>query len=329
MLRSPQFLIFAAECEPGTGAAVYTLIYYIVRTDDIKDRRFSKDDFVFFWGHTDRQTAGAGKQCLSQWYIAPMTVDGVCYNCMEQYLMAEKARTFGDRETEALIMAEYNQLKIKKLGRKVAGYDDAVWSARRQQVSIRGNICKFAQNPRLKDFLLSTGDKILVEASPEDTVWGIGLDENSPAAIVPSRWRGRNLLGFALMEAREHLRQIQKTLDSIISLKDDDDPWPKKDFVDFCEGHTFTLMLRRDCNKGIYENVKELILGSAAQYADKILIDMHYGPGFCFLPFMFFEQLHEVLDPVAEAHDFSYIFSLTPDPTMVAEKNTVHLTVFA
>ena len=297
--------------------------------NDIINRKYSKDDFVFFWGHTDRQSDGIGKQCLSQWYMAPMTIDGVYYNCMEQYLMAEKARTFGDDDTEALIMAEYNQMTIKKLGRQVAGYDDEVWKADRQEISVRGNIYKFAQNPKLKEFLLSTGDKIIVEASPKDLIWGIGLDENHPDAVVPSRWQGENLLGFALMEVREHLRSIENKLNEIISKKEDDDPWPPKDFIEFCAGHKFTTMLQWECERGLFEGIKDAILGSDAVYADKIMIDMQYGPGFGLLLFMFFEQLHEVLDPVAKECHFDYIFSLTPDATMAKDGKKVILTLFA
>lgn len=296
---------------------------------DIKDHQYTKDDFVFFWGHTDRQNAGVGKQCLSQWYMAPMTIDGVYYNCMEQYLMAEKARTFGDEATEARIMAEYSQMVIKKLGRQVTDYDDAIWCAERQEFSVRGNIYKFAQNPKLKEFLLSTGDRILVEASPKDRIWGIGLDENHPDAMVPSRWQGENLLGFALMEVREHLRRIDRRLDEIISKKEDDDPWPPKDFIEFCAGHKFTMMLEWDSEEGLFEGIREAILDSDAVYAEKIMIDMQYGPGFGLRVFQFFERLHEVLDPVAKEHDFDFIFSLTPDPTMTDVGQKVHLTLFA
>lgn len=166
---------------------------------------YSREDFVFFWGHTDR-AAGVGKHCLSQWYQAPMIVDNVYYNCMEQYIMAEKARLFHDYDIEARIMAEYSQMTIKKLGRQVAGYVDSEWKAVRQQVSVKGNIAKFSQNNALGEYLLSTGDKIIVEASPKDTIWGIGLAEDSADAINPRRWRGENILGFALMEVREYLR---------------------------------------------------------------------------------------------------------------------------
>ncbi|WP_295732436.1 NADAR family protein, partial [uncultured Muribaculum sp.] len=173
--------------------------------DDLIGKNFGKDDFVFFWSHRDRESQ-IGKNCLSQWYVRPFIVDGISYNCMEQYLMAEKARLFDDEDVENQIMKESNQTIIKKLGRQVHGYDDAVWSKVRQQISIRGNYEKFSQNEDLKEYLLSTEDKILVEASPKDNIWGIGLDEFSSDATRPENWRGQNILGFALMEAREIIR---------------------------------------------------------------------------------------------------------------------------
>ena len=94
---------------------------------------------------------------------------------------------------------------MKKLGRKACDYDDEVWKEKRFDVVVKGNIAKFSQNEKLLDSLLSTGDKILVEASPKDTVWGIGLDEASPEAIQPRKWIGENLLGFALMEVHDIL----------------------------------------------------------------------------------------------------------------------------
>lgn len=294
---------------------------------DIAGRKYTKDDFVFFWGHADRGNAAIGRQCLSQWHVAPMVIDGQYYNCMEQYLMAEKARVFGDAETEAKIMSEYSQMAVKKLGRQVAGYDDSVWSAKRQDVSVRGNIHKFACNRRLKEFLLSTGDKILAEASPKDKIWGIGLDESHPDAVIPARWPGENLLGFALMEVRSRLRAIQQKLDAIIALKEDTDPWPPKDFIEFCDGHTFTEMLQWDSETDIFEDIKKAIVGLDARNVDRIMIDMQYGRGFVMLPFMFFEQMHVVLDPVALQYGFDYIFSLSPDKTMTGRK--VHLTLFA
>lgn len=177
----------------------------MVTRDDLIGKVYSKEDFVFFWGHTDRKE-GTGKNCLSQWYSRPFIVDGQCYNCMEQFIMAEKARLFGDDEVEAKIMQETNQMAIKKLGRQVRGYDDTIWARVRQQISVRGNYEKFSQNNDLKEFLLSTEDRILVEASPKDSIWGIGLDEFSTDASKPANWRGDNILGFALMEVREIIK---------------------------------------------------------------------------------------------------------------------------
>ena len=159
---------------------------------------------MFFWGHEDRGK-GLTKVCLSQWYQCHFVVEGQYYNCAEQYMMAEKARIFGDEEIRQQILAEYSQMAMKKLGRKVRDYDDEVWKEKRFDVVVKGNIAKFSQNEKLLDFLLSTGDKILVEVSPKDTVWGIGLDESSSEAIQPRKWIGENLLGFALMEVRDIL----------------------------------------------------------------------------------------------------------------------------
>lgn len=164
----------------------------------------NRDDFVFFWGHEDRGK-GLTKVCLSQWYQCPFVVEGQYYNCAEQYMMADKARIFGDEEIRQQILAEYSQMAMKKLGRKVRNYDDEIWKEKRFDVVVKGNIAKFSQNEKLLDFLLSTGNNILVEASPKDTVWGIGLDESSPEAIQPRKWKGENLLGFALMEVRDIL----------------------------------------------------------------------------------------------------------------------------
>ena len=125
-------------------------------------------------------------------------------------MMAEKARLFNDEEVRAMILAEYNQMTIKKLGRQVRGYDDDIWKHERFNVVVKGNLAKFSQNVKLQDYLLSTGDKILVEASPKDDVWGIGLEESNPDVINPRRWPGTNLLGFALMEVRDELKRLRQ-----------------------------------------------------------------------------------------------------------------------
>jgi len=164
--------------------------------------------YVHFWGHAPEQDGSIGSGCLSQWWMADFKVDGHSYCCMEQYMMAEKARLFGDKETLEQILHSSVQGKIKALGRQVQPFDQEAWDTCKYTIVLTGNFQKFLQNPQLKDFLLRTGDKILVEASPRDRIWGIGMGKSNEDADHPAAWRGRNLLGFALMEVRNELRRV-------------------------------------------------------------------------------------------------------------------------
>jgi ribA/ribD-fused uncharacterized protein len=159
-------------------------------------------DYLFFWGLTANDPAQIGKECLCQWYPAGFDIDGVHYPTAEHYMMAEKARLFGDDAVLQKILAIDDPALAKQLGRIVKGYDDALWSEHRFEIVVRGNSAKFAQNEKLRAFLHSTGDRILVEASPDDKIWGIGMFENHPDARSPAKWRGMNLLGFALTDVR-------------------------------------------------------------------------------------------------------------------------------
>lgn len=174
-----------------------TLARAVRRGDDVR--------FLFFWGHTQRGPA-LGPACLSQWYPARFALDGAAYATAEHWMMAEKARLFGDAEAEAAILAAPSPSKAKALGREVRGYVEARWEAHRFDAVVRGNVAKFGQDEDLRRYLLGTGDLVLVEASPTDRVWGIGLAADHPDAKRPDRWRGRNLLGFALCAARARLR---------------------------------------------------------------------------------------------------------------------------
>ena len=144
------------------------------------------------------------RACLSQWYPCRFEVDGIVYNCAEQYMMAEKARTFSDEETRRQILEATDPGVIKALGRKVQGFDAKIWAERSYEVVKRANLAKFAQNPALLAFLRWTAGKLLVEASPYDRTWGIGMRECAVASD-PHRWKGTNKLGFALTEVREML----------------------------------------------------------------------------------------------------------------------------
>lgn len=162
-------------------------------------------EYLFFWGHEARG-ASLGRECLSQWYVAPFESRGVRVPTAEHHMMAEKARLFGDDEHLAAILAAPHPGEAKRLGRAVRDFDEAVWDRHRFGVVVEGSVAKFSAHPALRDFLLATGSRVLVEASPRDTIWGIGLGASHPDAPSPERWRGQNLLGFALMAARERLR---------------------------------------------------------------------------------------------------------------------------
>jgi ribA/ribD-fused uncharacterized protein len=142
---------------------------------------------------------------LSQWWPARFTVDGESFASAEHYMMAAKARLFGDEETRAKILASATPAEAKALGRKVCGFDEKVWEESRFQIAVEGSVAKFGQNADLGAFLPVTGDAVLVEASPVDRVWGIGLAADDPRAKRPAEWKGLNLLGFALMRARAML----------------------------------------------------------------------------------------------------------------------------
>jgi ribA/ribD-fused uncharacterized protein len=167
--------------------------------------------FVFFWGHSAK-TGGAagkgaaGKHVLSQWWMSEFEVDGVRYPTAEHYMMAEKARLFGDDDALTRILASPSPGAAKALGRQVRNFAADKWDAACFDIVARGNEAKFGQNEELRTYLLNTGDKVLVEASPVDRIWGVGLAADDPHIENPKRWSGANLLGFALMKARVALR---------------------------------------------------------------------------------------------------------------------------
>lgn len=169
-------------------------------------RRF---EYRYFWGHTARADGALTDAVFSQWWPSRFEVDGQAYATAEQFMMAGKARAFGDHEALARILDQPDPAACKALGRAVRHFDPAVWSAARFDLVTGGNVAKFGQDPALRDHLLGTGDAILVEASPRDRIWGIGLGKSDPRAADPVTWRGQNLLGFALVRARAILRGDQ------------------------------------------------------------------------------------------------------------------------
>lgn len=156
---------------------------------------------LYFWGH-DKSRVGL-KACLSNWYPSEFKDEnGTVYSNMEQWMMKKKAELFGDEYHGNKIMKTSNPKTIKNFGRRIRNFNEQTWIQNREHIVYAGCRLKFSQNPELKEFLLSTSDMLLVEASPYDNIWGIGLNERDAKRIPPSQWPGQNLLGKCLMGVR-------------------------------------------------------------------------------------------------------------------------------
>lgn len=157
------------------------------------------DRFVFFFGKED---------VFSNWYQSRFTYRDIEFNCVEQFMMFSKAKLFGDHLVAERVLATSNPKLQKSLGRTVVPFDQETWGAKCLNIVTVGCREKFAQNQSLLQALLRTGERTLVEASPYDREWGIGVAEDSPIAEHPDKWPGKNLLGQALMIARSQLRAV-------------------------------------------------------------------------------------------------------------------------
>ena len=157
----------------------------------------SNRNVILFWQKAHR---------FSQFHPARFVVEEIEYSCGEQYMMHQKAVVFGDKEMAQNILKETKPKKMKQFGRKVRNFDDAVWRIKSKEVVEKGNYEKFIQNEDMKEYLLSTGDDLLAEASPFDKRWGIGLGKNDKRALDPKQWKGKNWLGEALMNVRTKIR---------------------------------------------------------------------------------------------------------------------------
>jgi len=153
------------------------------------------DKYVFFWNGI-----------YSQWHPSKFTLNEVEYNTCEQYMMHQKALLFNDFETAEKILKASSPDEQKKLGRQVQNFNKTIWEVNCLKIVYTGNLAKFTQNEELKKELMETGDRILVEASPYDQIWGIGMGEKEEGIEDPMNWKGQNLLGWAIMMVRQHLK---------------------------------------------------------------------------------------------------------------------------
>lgn len=172
-----------------------------------KIRNGHQVQFLFFWGHQPNKDGSISKTCFSQWWVAPFEVAGITYKTAEHWMMAGKARLFNNNALLEQIIAAESPAEAKKLGRLVEQFDPVIWDKEKFNLVVTGNLQKFSADKRLKDFLINTGDQVLVEASPVDAIWGIGLPADHAEATNPEKWRGENLLGYALMEVRDQLKK--------------------------------------------------------------------------------------------------------------------------
>ena len=164
--------------------------------------------YLFFWGHQSKMTSSAPvvtKSCFSQWYQAPFTSDNCHFQTAEHYMMFAKAMLFDDKKSANKVLAAQSPGEAKAIGRTVANFNDQVWQQHRFEIVINANLAKFRAHNELANFLINTNDRVIVEASPVDSIWGIGMAQDNPKIEQPEHWRGLNLLGYALMEVRERL----------------------------------------------------------------------------------------------------------------------------
>lgn len=160
-----------------------------------KKSYYKDDNFILFY-----------EGLFSQWAKKDIKINNIIYNCCEQYMMAEKARLFKDELALEKIMETTNPAVQKKWGRKVKNFNKNKWEEMAKKIVFKANYAKFTQNEDCKKLLLDSENRTIVEASPYDRIWGIGLSCNDPRALNPKQWRGANWLGKIIMEVRKKIK---------------------------------------------------------------------------------------------------------------------------
>ena len=161
----------------------------------------SEQAYIFFWKEDEENG------WLSNWYKSKFVIDDFEYLHVEQYIMAQKAKLFHDSKRYTAILKSNKQWEVKALGREITPFDNTIWIAHRSKIAKVAIKAKFEQNKDLYKKLLATDNAILVEASPKDKIWGIGLDAETASHTDCKDWPGEGILGDILMEVREELRK--------------------------------------------------------------------------------------------------------------------------
>lgn len=164
-------------------------------------------EYLFFYGHHPKSAQAIDNSCFSQWYDDGIgfVKDDIHYKTAEHFMMAHKALLFQDLDCYKEILEAPTPSIAKSLGRAVKNFDIELWNSKCFDIVVNGNIAKFSQNESLQEYLLRTQEKVLVEASKTDCIWGIGMSKSDPEINNPKEWKGLNLLGFALMVVRQTL----------------------------------------------------------------------------------------------------------------------------
>lgn len=174
----------------------------IIHSDDLR-----YGEYIFFSKTTDEELSASA---FNMWYEAPFKVGELEYRTVRQYFLAEKAKTFGDEETRMRIIESDDSEEMESLAASVKGFDANVWEEVKYAVMLVGNYHKFWNNNDLKKMLMDSGNSVIVYTDRDDLLWGIGMDTSDTRAYTPELWQGRNLLGFAMMELRDHLNKFRK-----------------------------------------------------------------------------------------------------------------------
>ena len=171
-------------------------------TKYMSHRRWVEEKPYVFFNRIEEENG-----CFSNSYESGFVIDDFCYDHVQQYLMAQKAKLFHDAKTYTTILRTGNPETCKKLGRQVTPFDGELWDSARYEILKTALRAKFTQNPQLKKALLETGDAIIAKTGHHDSIWGIPLSPEEAADLSPDQWPGQNLLGKALMDIREELKE--------------------------------------------------------------------------------------------------------------------------
>lgn len=168
-----------------------------------------KLDKIYFWSGTPFSKTKIDESCFSNWFRMSFSKDGYEFKTMEHYMMFQKAMVFDTTMLESILKAP-SPKEAKRLGRLVDNFDGEIWADGAMKIVEDGLFYKFISNHGIKNFLLDTEESLIVEASPFDRIWGIGMGSGERGVDDPFNWKGQNVLGFALMNVRDRIKEYEK-----------------------------------------------------------------------------------------------------------------------